>query len=161
MTSILEVEQLDTLSSNASSTITIGGTNTTTINLGASGKSIVIPSGVTLTGFPINKSFESSAQTLSADSEATIAHGLGVEPKFINLVLECTSAIDGYSVGDRIFLGAGFNDSDRGLTCWADSTNVYLVTGLSFIIFRRGALSAGETSFAAFNEFDVIVRAYA
>jgi hypothetical protein len=31
MTSILEVEQLDTLSSNASSTLTIGGTNTTTI----------------------------------------------------------------------------------------------------------------------------------
>jgi hypothetical protein len=49
MTSILEVEQLDTLSSNASSTLTIGGTNTTTINLGASGKSIVIPSGATLT----------------------------------------------------------------------------------------------------------------
>ena len=34
MTSILEVEQLDTLSSNASSTITIGGTNTTTIAFG-------------------------------------------------------------------------------------------------------------------------------
>ena len=31
MTSILEVEQLDTLSSNASSTLTIGGDNTTTI----------------------------------------------------------------------------------------------------------------------------------
>ena len=49
MTSILEVEQLDTLSSNASSTLTIGGDNTSTINLGASGKSIVIPSGATLT----------------------------------------------------------------------------------------------------------------
>ena len=49
MTSILEVEQLDTLSSNASSTITIGGTNTTTVNLGASGKSILIPSGATIT----------------------------------------------------------------------------------------------------------------
>ena len=34
MTSILEVEQLDTLSSNASSTLTIGGTNTTTIAFG-------------------------------------------------------------------------------------------------------------------------------
>jgi hypothetical protein len=48
MTSILEVEQLDTLSSNASSTLTIGGDNTSTINLGASGKSIVIPSGATI-----------------------------------------------------------------------------------------------------------------
>jgi hypothetical protein len=38
MTSILEVEQLDTLSSNASSTLTIGGTNTSTIAFGASGK---------------------------------------------------------------------------------------------------------------------------
>lgn len=34
MTSILEVEQLDTLSSNAANTITIGGTNTTTIAFG-------------------------------------------------------------------------------------------------------------------------------
>jgi hypothetical protein len=34
MTSILEVEQLDTLSSNASSTLTIGGTNTTIIAFG-------------------------------------------------------------------------------------------------------------------------------
>ncbi len=50
MTSILEVEQLDTLSSNASSTLTIGGTNTTTINLGASGKTVNIPSGATFTG---------------------------------------------------------------------------------------------------------------
>ena len=35
MTSILEVEQLDTLSSNAANTITIGGTNATTLNLGS------------------------------------------------------------------------------------------------------------------------------
>jgi len=35
MTSILEVEQLDTLSSNASSTLTIGGTNATTLDLGS------------------------------------------------------------------------------------------------------------------------------
>ena len=34
MTSILEVEQLDTLSSNTANTITIGGTNTTTIAFG-------------------------------------------------------------------------------------------------------------------------------
>jgi hypothetical protein len=43
MTSILEVEQLDTLSSNASSTITIGGTNTSNVTF----KSGVNFSGIT------------------------------------------------------------------------------------------------------------------
>ena len=82
MTSILEVEQLDTLSSNASSTLTIGGTNTTTINLGASGKSIVIPSGATIvnngtqTGFggentPAFHAYLSSAQTGVSDGVFT------------------------------------------------------------------------------------------
>jgi len=109
----------------------------------------------------ISQSFESSAQTLSADSEATVAHGLGVKPEFINLILECTSAIDGYSVGDHLHFGAGYNYADRGLSCWADSTNVYLTTGVNFILARRTAGQVGDTSYAAYNEFDVIVRAYA
>lgn len=108
----------------------------------------------------ISQSFESSAQTLSADSEATVAHGLGVEPEFINLILECTSAIDGYSVGDHLHFGAGYNYGDRGVSCWADSTNVYLITGLNFILGRRTS-GPGDTSYADYSEFDVIVRAYA
>ena len=59
MTSILEVEQLDTLSSNASSTITIGGTNATTLNLGSN-----ITSG-SMTNTPAVLGYQSSDQSLT------------------------------------------------------------------------------------------------
>ena len=57
MTSILEVEQLDTLSSNASSTITIGGTNATTLDLGSN------VTGGSLTMTPAFEAYQNPAQT--------------------------------------------------------------------------------------------------
>ena len=59
MTSILEVEQLDTLSSNASSTITIGGTNATTLNLGSN------ITGGSITNTPAFFANKTSDQTLT------------------------------------------------------------------------------------------------
>jgi len=59
MTSILEVEQLDTLSSNASSTLTIGGTNTTTLNLGSN------ITGGSITNTPMFHTYLSAHQTVS------------------------------------------------------------------------------------------------
>jgi len=73
MTSILEVEQLDTLSSNASSTLTIGGTNTTTINLGSNitgGTILATPAfHVILSG---NQNVTSAAQTKVTLNNVTI-----------------------------------------------------------------------------------------
>jgi len=59
MTSILEVEQLDTLSSNASSTLTIGGTNTTTIAFGPN----VTTTPSSLANTPAFKAYLSSTQS--------------------------------------------------------------------------------------------------
>ena len=69
MTSILEVEQLDTLSSNASSTITIGGTNTTTIAFGPN--VTTTPSSLAMT--PAFSVKASSDQTGIADNSITLA----------------------------------------------------------------------------------------
>lgn len=62
MTSILEVEQLDTLSSNASSTLTIGGTNTTTIAFGPN--VTTTPSSLAMT--PSFLVYRNSVQSISS-----------------------------------------------------------------------------------------------
>ena len=66
MTSILEVEQLDTLSSNASSTITIGGTNATTLNLGSN------VTGGTMTMTPAFHAYLSSNFSISNNTITTV-----------------------------------------------------------------------------------------
>jgi hypothetical protein len=68
MTSILEVEQLDTLSSNASSTLTIGGTNTTTIAFGPN----VTTTPSSLANTPSFQAFKATDQTISANSYVQI-----------------------------------------------------------------------------------------
>jgi len=66
MTSILEVEQLDTLSSNASSTLTIGGTNATTLNLGSN------ITGGSMTNTPSFLAYQSSNQTVGSGTATKI-----------------------------------------------------------------------------------------
>ena len=75
MTSILEVEQLDTLSSNASSTLTIGGTNTTTIAFGPN--VTTTPSSLAMTPafyvrLTTNQNVTSAAQTKVTLNDVTI-----------------------------------------------------------------------------------------
>lgn len=69
MTSILEVEQLDTLSSNASSTLTIGGTNTTTIAFGPN----VTTTPSSLANTPAFYATQESQQTISTGSVTVIS----------------------------------------------------------------------------------------
>ena len=78
MTSILEVEQLDTLSSNASSTLTIGGTNTTTLNLGSN------ITGGSMTNTPSFLATRSSNQTIS--------HGSTTKIQFDSEIIDTDSA---------------------------------------------------------------------
>ena len=68
MTSILEVEQLDTLSSNAANTITIGGTNTTTIAFGPN----VTTTPSSLANTPAFEAYRSSNQTPSNNTNTKI-----------------------------------------------------------------------------------------
>ena len=70
MTSILEVEQLDTLSSNASSTLTIGGTNTTTIAFKSGATFSGITQGITEADHFVLTS------SLTVTSEVTISANL-------------------------------------------------------------------------------------
>ena len=71
--------------------------------------------------------FESSDQTVTANSKLTIAHGLGAKPKFFQTFLKCNTAEANYTAGDEI----EFTNMDvAGVsTCSTscDATNMYIV----------------------------------
>jgi hypothetical protein len=70
----------------------------------------------------------SSPVAFSAGGLAQWAHGLGGAPSSITVVLECTTAEFGYSIGDRVYMGAGSSWGDttqavnHGIYC--DATNI-------------------------------------
>jgi hypothetical protein len=72
--------------------------------------------------------YTSGAQTITSAGLLTLAHGLGAEPTIVQLLLECTSAEAGYSVGDRILVGSNGSNgaNNRYTSVRVDATNVYV-----------------------------------
>lgn len=94
--------------------------------------------------------FKSSAQGMpAAGATATVAHGLGVVPVDLRVVLHCVTADGNWATGDE-------PTAASGLVVWADATNVYVLvqstgtvglnktTGVSFTI------TLGNWNFVAF-----------
>ena len=76
------------------------------------------------------RQFRSTAQTITAAAQVQVAHGLGAVPKRYWLVLRCTTAELGYSVGDEVIyptagatLSAGAA-ANAGAAMRADATNL-------------------------------------
>lgn len=90
--------------------------------------------------------FVSSPQAMTAGGLITVAHSLGVEPE-VNLVLICTTADVGYSVGQRVQIGNGPNSisgvSGQGVGVRADSTNVNVRIGAAGIAIVHGTNGLG------------------
>ena len=53
-------------------------------------------------GAVITKTYASSGQTITNGGLLTLSHGMGLEPKITQYVLQCTTAEHGFSIGDRI-----------------------------------------------------------
>lgn len=76
----------------------------------------------------LTKYFPSSPQAIT--TTLTVAHGLGEEPKLIQVYLICTTAEFGYSVNDKVPIGfntIGSAGSDAGLAIKPDSTYLNVV----------------------------------
>ncbi|MFN3833372.1 MAG: hypothetical protein ACK4SQ_14195 [Allorhizobium sp.] len=77
---------------------------------------------------PVTKYFESAEQTITPSGSLTLAHGLGVEPKFVQFYLICKTAELGYSVGSKVPFGTQiFTNSVTSTTSFTsvvDATNV-------------------------------------
>jgi hypothetical protein len=80
--------------------------------------------GTGVTSIPFSVKAESSEVTISAAGTAdTFTHGLGQVPEFFKVYLKCTSASNGYSVGDIIDVIQDTN-GNRSIAVSADSTEI-------------------------------------
>ena len=68
--------------------------------------------------------FTSTDQTITSGGLLTIAHGLGVVPKSIQVFLVCQGTEQGYSIGDIVQMNVSGSGNDRGYTSVVNSTNV-------------------------------------
>src|SRR5262249_9724142 len=76
---------------------------------------------------PFAKSFVSAGQTITSGGALTIAHGLGGVPKSITATLICTTADQGYSVGDNLAYALGLVTAggfNQGVAVVGDATNL-------------------------------------
>jgi hypothetical protein len=124
MTSILEVEQLDTLSSNASSTITIGGDNTTTIAFGPN--VTTTPSSLAMT--PAFEAYLGSDQTISDNTATKVQCGTKVydtDSAYDNTTNYRFTVPSG-KAGKYFFYGGIKGQSDTGNTITFMNTYIYL-----------------------------------
>ena len=81
------------------------------------------------------------------DFDTTVAHGLGAQPSFLDIYLECTVEERGYSVGDRVRLDAsqaGVGSLDYGAMVVATTTNIIIrAKQTPARIYRRDDATAG------------------
>jgi hypothetical protein len=96
--------------------------------------------------------------TLAPSTTYTKAHGLGQYPTAVDAYFECTSASNGFAVGDRILVDKDSGDAARGSSLIVNATNVILQTGSSGqAAYPPG--SGSNTVLTAAN-FKVIMRVF-
>lgn len=134
---------LSGLASTATSRTNLGLGSAATLTAGTAANNVVqldgtakLPAvdGSQLTNLPatgvFTLSYTPAAQTITADSDLVLAHGLGVAPKTVDVWLECLADNEGYTAGKILFsyyfpLAA----DEQGVVVEADATNVTIHTG--------------------------------
>lgn len=109
-------------------------------------------------GMPLSNVFRWQTTLPDADVEISNAHGLGSTPTLINAHLVCTTAIDGYSVGDIV--NFGWTQSGNAISLYADSTNIYFLRLDVVDIVERPATTNGTDFHATGSNFDIFIQAF-
>jgi hypothetical protein len=108
-------------------------------------------------------SYESAQQTITSAGGLTLAHGLGVKPKIMFCVIQCTTAQEGYSIGDEVPIGfpAGVTTGNAGIAVIPDATNISIRFGSAASVFYVPNRSTGVTANLTNANWRLVVRAYA
>lgn len=83
----------------------------------------------TLAAGALTKSFTSSDQTMTLAGGLTLAHGMAVVPKVVNLQAVCQVADGNYAINDVVYTVGGTDTANVGVSVYADATNVYCRVG--------------------------------
>lgn len=117
--------------------------------IGTAGQTLKVNGGATAPEWGSGvTTFTSANQTITADSQLDVAHGLGAVPFWVEVSLKCTTADQGYSIGDEIRIGGALNTqgTDDGFHTVVDATNVSIITGVSLIVLGKASFDdAGLT----------------
>lgn len=89
----------------------------------------------------ISGGFQSTDQTITNAGALTLAHGLGVVPKIIQVALVCQTGELGYTAGDVVFINAhtiSYNNN-YGQVVVPDATNLNIRFGSAgYVIMNKG-----------------------
>lgn len=134
-----------------------GGTDLTIAN-GGTGASTASQARSNL-GIPLANGFESSEQTITADTTTNVAHGLGSQPKLSFAVLRCKTAELNYSVGDEVATPfvAVQGGTDKGVSVGTDGTNVFFTVTDEIVLPNK---STGALSTITNANWRIVLRAY-
>ncbi len=117
--------------------------------------------------FGLKKMFTSAQQSITANGTLTLAHGLGAVPVLIQSYLICTTADNGYAVGDIIQMcGAGqiYSNTSYVTGAWIvpDATNLNVRFGSAAgYVYAAPNKSTGAIVNLTLANWNVVFRAWA
>lgn len=114
--------------------------------------------GVTRQSDMFGVAFTSTNQTITSAGALTLAHSLGVAPKFVYLELICQTGEGGYSAGAVVRVD-GINDSMCGVSY--DATNINIRFSSNAAAFRIINGSTGGTADLTNGNWRLRVKAWA
>lgn len=115
----------------------------------------------------ISKYFESTPRDMVASTGITIAHGLGVRPKFVSGHLVCKTTNPGnYAIGDILELPPKIPNSANTMPIYDlqfDATNLYIYFGanLNLYVTPKGGGTPTNLGGSIDNYFRIVVKAIA
>jgi hypothetical protein len=115
---------------------------------------------------PFSLEFTSTGQTITSAGSLVLAHGLAVIPKLIQSYLKCTSAENGYSIGDEVVQWLSHRDAatvsaPRGFSLVIDDTNLNIRFGDATKAFSVINKSDGSAADLTNSSWELYVRAWA
>ena len=113
-------------------------------------------------GSSTSAQFTSAAQTITSAGALTLAHGLSFTPYAFDVLLTCTTADAGYSIGNVVNVST-FPDStnNRGVSIVPDATNLNIRFGTNAAAFNILNKTTGSGSAITNSSWTVTFRARA
>ena len=114
-------------------------------------------------GAVITKTYASSGQTITNGGLLTLSHGMALEPKITQYVLQCTTAEHGFSIGDRINVSSHTtgSNSPRPMNVVVTTTQIQIRFVDEASGFQIGNKSTGDPQSINNNRWQLYVRAFA
>lgn len=116
------------------------------------------------TALPLQKSYVSAQQEVTAGGLLDLTHGLGSAPKLVQCSLVITGSVSGYNNGDEVLIGnatSGDAASNRGMSIVVTSTNIKVRFGSSTASFSLVRADNGSFVNPGNSDIKLIVRAWA